>query len=42
MIAIFCFWPRMLLVDYAPSRSAMRREVDEAVETILARYAPAG
>ncbi len=40
MIATFCFWPRMLLVDYAPSRSAMRREVDEAVETILARYAP--
>lgn len=39
MIATFCFWPRLLLVDYAPSQEAMHGEVDEAVRTMLARYA---
>jgi TetR/AcrR family transcriptional regulator, regulator of autoinduction and epiphytic fitness len=41
MIATYCFWPRMLLVDYEPSREAMHGEVDEAVRTLLARYASA-
>jgi len=41
MIATHCFWPRMLLVGYAPSRREMNREVDEAVRTVIARYAPA-
>lgn len=38
MVATFCFWPRMLLVDYAPCEAEMHREVDEAVLTMLARY----
>lgn len=37
MIASFCFWPRLLLVDYSPSRRLMHREIDEAVRTLLAR-----
>lgn len=40
MIATFCFWPRMLLVDYDPGQDATHREVAEAVETFMARYAP--
>jgi TetR/AcrR family transcriptional regulator, regulator of autoinduction and epiphytic fitness len=41
MISTFCFWPRMLLIGYNPTRPAMNREVDEAVRTLIARYAPA-
>ncbi|HWT94116.1 MAG TPA: TetR/AcrR family transcriptional regulator [Solirubrobacteraceae bacterium] len=41
MIATFCFWPRLLLVDYAPTAEAVQRELDEAVRTMLARYGPA-
>lgn len=40
MIATFCFWPRMLLVDYDPGEDETHSEVAEAVETFLARYEP--
>ncbi|MFD9701090.1 TetR/AcrR family transcriptional regulator [Lentzea sp. NPDC059081] len=39
MIADFAFWPRMLLVDWAPTAEAVANAVGEAVETILARHA---
>ncbi|MFD5828268.1 TetR/AcrR family transcriptional regulator [Lentzea sp. NPDC060358] len=39
MISDFAFWPRMLLVDWAPTAQAMANAVDEAVETVLARHA---
>lgn len=39
MISNFAFWPRMLLMNWAPAEKAMARAVDEAVETILARHA---
>ena len=42
MIADFVFWPRMLLVDWAPTSAAMAHAVDEAVLTMRARYADAG
>ncbi|HEX7301287.1 TetR/AcrR family transcriptional regulator [Lentzea sp.] len=38
MVSNFAFWPRMLLVNWAPTEKAMARAVDEAVETVLARY----
>ncbi|MEU7474731.1 TetR/AcrR family transcriptional regulator [Lentzea sp. NPDC042327] len=40
MISNFAFWPRMLLVNWAPTAKAMAHSVDEAVRTVLARYAP--
>jgi len=39
MISNFAFWPRMLLVNWAPTGKAMAHSVDEAVQTVLARYA---
>ncbi|ANZ40258.1 hypothetical protein BBK82_33730 [Lentzea guizhouensis] len=39
MISNFAFWPRMLLVNWAPTEKAMAKSVDEAVRTVLARYA---
>ncbi|RLL66069.1 TetR/AcrR family transcriptional regulator [Streptomyces sp. Z26] len=41
MIANYVLWPRMLLTDWAPAPSDVDRAVDEAVRTMLARYAPA-
>lgn len=42
MIADNVFWPRLLLVGWNPSRRTMHHVVDEAVETMLARYARRG
>jgi hypothetical protein len=39
MIADNVFWPRLLLVNWSPSRRTMHHVVDEAAETMLARYA---
>ncbi|MDQ3629824.1 MAG: TetR/AcrR family transcriptional regulator [Actinomycetota bacterium] len=39
MVSNFAFWPRLLLADWAPSKAATRKAVDEAVTTTLARYA---
>jgi hypothetical protein len=38
MIANFVLWPRMLLTDWAPAARETGYAVDEAVETMLARY----
>jgi TetR/AcrR family transcriptional regulator, regulator of autoinduction and epiphytic fitness len=38
MVANFAFWPRLLLPNWSPSKAALRKAVDEAVETMLARY----
>jgi AcrR family transcriptional regulator len=38
MISNFVFWPTLLLTDWAPGRSAIERAVDEAVNTMIARY----
>ncbi|MFC3994335.1 TetR/AcrR family transcriptional regulator [Nocardiopsis sediminis] len=38
MIADYVLWPRMLLVDWSPSRASMERAVAEAVATMEARY----
>ncbi|MEE2037029.1 TetR/AcrR family transcriptional regulator [Nocardiopsis sp. CT-R113] len=38
MIADYVLWPRMLLVDWSPSRGSMERVVAEAVATMEARY----
>ncbi len=39
MIADNVFWPRLLLVDWAPTKQAMDRVVTEAAATMIARYA---
>ncbi|MFF0693391.1 TetR/AcrR family transcriptional regulator [Streptomyces tendae] len=39
MIANFVLWPRMLLTDWNPAPDETDHAVDEAVETMLARYA---
>ncbi|MCG8927282.1 TetR/AcrR family transcriptional regulator [Lentzea sp. CC55] len=41
MISNFAFWPRMLLVNWAPTEKALASSVDEAVRTLLARHAAA-
>ncbi|MGW5906485.1 TetR/AcrR family transcriptional regulator [Streptomyces althioticus] len=41
MIANYVLWPRMLLTDWNPAASDIHDAVDEAVRTMLARYAPA-
>ncbi|GGQ80565.1 TetR/AcrR family transcriptional regulator [Streptomyces althioticus] len=41
MIANYVLWPRMLLTDWNPAASDINDAVDEAVRTMLARYAPA-
>ncbi|MFJ7239957.1 TetR/AcrR family transcriptional regulator [Streptomyces olivaceus] len=38
MIANFVLWPRMLLTDWNPAAQETDYAVDEAVETMLARY----
>ncbi|MDX3659929.1 TetR/AcrR family transcriptional regulator [Streptomyces sp. ID05-26A] len=38
MISNFAFWPRMLLVNWAPTEKAVAHSVDEAVQTVLARH----
>ncbi len=38
MIADFAFWPRLLLLDWAPNQDALIRAVTEAVTTMEARY----
>lgn len=38
MIANFVLWPRMLLTDWDPAARETGYAVDEAVETMLARY----
>ncbi|ALV53346.1 TetR/AcrR family transcriptional regulator [Streptomyces althioticus] len=40
MIANYVLWPRMLLTDWNPAASDITDAVDEAVRTMLARYAP--
>jgi len=42
MVSNFAFWPRLLLPNWSPSKAAMRKAVDEAVETMLARYSVSG
>jgi TetR/AcrR family transcriptional regulator, regulator of autoinduction and epiphytic fitness len=41
MISNFAFWPRLLLPHWAPTNAATQRAIDEAVETMLARYGTA-
>ncbi|MFB7718120.1 TetR/AcrR family transcriptional regulator [Nocardia sp. NPDC056100] len=38
MIANYVLWPRMLLTDWNPTASDIHNAVDQAVETMLARY----
>jgi AcrR family transcriptional regulator len=38
MIANYVLWPRMLLTDWNPAPSDVRYAVEQAVETMLARY----
>lgn len=38
MISNFAFWPRLLLPHWSPTKAATQRAIDEAVETMLARY----
>jgi TetR/AcrR family transcriptional regulator of autoinduction and epiphytic fitness len=40
MIANYVLWPRMLLTDWNPAPSDIHNAVEEAVRTMLARYAP--
>jgi hypothetical protein len=42
MVSNFAFWPRLLLPNWSPSKPALRKAVDEAVETMLARYSVSG
>ncbi len=39
MISDNVFWPRLLLVDWAPTQRVMDRVVTEAADTMIARYA---
>lgn len=41
MIANYVLWPRMLLTDWNPAASDIDNAVEEAVRTMLARYARA-
>ncbi len=41
MIANYAFWPRMLLIDWSPSRSELEHAVEQAVRTMMARYGQA-
>ncbi|MDQ0786859.1 TetR/AcrR family transcriptional regulator [Streptomyces sp. B3I8] len=40
MIANYVLWPRMLLTDWKPAALDIHYAVEEAVRTMLARYAP--
>ncbi|TNM34397.1 TetR/AcrR family transcriptional regulator [Streptomyces sedi] len=42
MIANYVLWPRMLLTDWNPTASEIDDAVEQAVQTMLARYAPPG
>lgn len=42
MVSNFAFWPRLLLPNWSPSKKATNTAVDEAVATMLARYAVSG
>jgi TetR/AcrR family transcriptional regulator, regulator of autoinduction and epiphytic fitness len=42
MVSNFAFWPRLLLPNWSPSKAALRKAVDEAVETMVARYSVSG
>jgi AcrR family transcriptional regulator len=39
MVSNFAFWPRLLLPEWSPTEAQTREAVDEAVTTMLARYA---
>ncbi|MFH8223733.1 TetR/AcrR family transcriptional regulator C-terminal domain-containing protein [Streptomyces sp. NPDC018057] len=38
MIANYVLWPRMLLTDWNPTASDTHNAVEDAVQTMLARY----
>ncbi|MET9358141.1 TetR/AcrR family transcriptional regulator [Streptomyces sp. NPDC006617] len=40
MIANYVLWPRMLLTGWNPATSDIHKAVEEAVQTMLARYTP--
>ncbi|WP_049572326.1 TetR/AcrR family transcriptional regulator [Nocardiopsis sp. SBT366] len=40
MIANYVLWPRMLLTDWNPAASDIHAAVEQAVQTMLARYTP--
>ncbi|MFG3130278.1 TetR/AcrR family transcriptional regulator [Streptomyces tendae] len=40
MIANYVLWPRMLLTGWNPTASGIHNAVEEAVQTMLARYTP--
>jgi AcrR family transcriptional regulator len=40
MIANYVLWPRMLLTDWNPATSDIHNAVEQAVQTMLARYTP--
>ncbi|MFD7116221.1 TetR/AcrR family transcriptional regulator [Streptomyces sp. NPDC059922] len=40
MIANYVLWPRMLLTDWNPTASDIHDAVEQAVQTMLARYSP--
>jgi hypothetical protein len=42
MISNYVFWPRMLLAHWEPDDRAVADAVDQAVLTMLARYAAPG
>lgn len=39
MVSNYAFWPRLLLPDWSPTKAATQAAIDEAVATMLARYA---
>lgn len=39
MVSNYAFWPRLLLPDWSPTEAATQKAIDEAVSTMLARYA---
>ncbi|WP_381791127.1 TetR/AcrR family transcriptional regulator [Streptomyces niveus] len=40
MISNYVLWPRLLLTDWSPTASDVHNTVEQAVETMLARYTP--
>jgi TetR/AcrR family transcriptional regulator of autoinduction and epiphytic fitness len=39
MVSNYAFWPRLLVPNWSPSKAATQKAIDEAVTTMLARYA---
>ena len=39
MVSNYAFWPRLLLPNWSPTTAATQKAIDEAVTTMLARYA---